>query len=890
MQFVHLTGGKEAAGDVYDKGGWKSKEDEVQNMATIENYFENKDYEDDYEGNKEKLFYAVMYRQWEIAAEMIEENHWSWEEIKDWHFRDYEGITIEMCFQFNLDFLKSIKNKPVYKKICERLGEGFGKLKNENETNLYDDKRFCKEKNQSVLDVFWNGDQPVLNLKYFEKQTMAARQAMKNGVSMVLDEVGTGKTVAGIFTMQQVIQERITQNKERPDECLDQVSVLIICPYNKREDWHSDILRQLGREPAVIGQTDPGEVLMQKSSRRGAPHIYISGNIGGIGDGSTQQLKKSFLNYHGEPWDLVIIDECHNCFSNYEDVRAKRMLLLTATPIVVNSKKGVRDFDNYKVLIYKILDKYIRQKIDPIKKQSVSEDDIFVCNFKEDIFENIKINRQIVFEECDRDPRRQDWFEKIWQKEGFFSAIFADQDDQRLADKMKKIIPDGDYRIEKNDKLEKLAAIVLGEGKYREYTNDSFLIFCETTDTVDLIYEKIFGYASDELMIGRLYSGIAEIKNKRANKDNLLPALREHIRSGKKGILIITGKSGSTGLNLGEFHAVVHYELPFSSNALEQRFGRIERAEDLIGEEGYSGKRKRIENKMIFLLNKAVDGQLDFEANRMLYYAVHKIHITVKYMPVRNTVLFHPAYMEKVKREALEAWGPLGQEFGREDTDIKRKLDDYFEYAKACDQVQKIIDNIKEDKIKNKLIGKSIEEKVGILLTDAAREKIEDIGTIQRFDETYRKDGAKQHAAEMKAMERKLEAYIAYYLWLWNTLSFWGIECRIEDRFEELYKKYTAYDEETEAMDKTEAGEETGEETDEETKVMDKIKAMDDARLDSIKEAFQKLKEIERADGRYFLIKGSIKSLLEVLEEKEVNLSDSGVFYLEDSKIKNMKF
>ena len=53
--------------------------------------------------------------------------------------------------------------------------------------------------------MFWDGNQPVLNLTYFEKQTIPAQQVMKNNCSMVLDEVGTGKTVAGIYTIQQVI-------------------------------------------------------------------------------------------------------------------------------------------------------------------------------------------------------------------------------------------------------------------------------------------------------------------------------------------------------------------------------------------------------------------------------------------------------------------------------------------------------------------------------------------------------------------------------------------------------------------------------------------------------------------------------------------------------------
>ena len=48
---------------------------------------------------------------------MIQKNRWSWEKIKDWCFRDHESITIEKCFKYNLDFLKSIKNKQVYKEI-----------------------------------------------------------------------------------------------------------------------------------------------------------------------------------------------------------------------------------------------------------------------------------------------------------------------------------------------------------------------------------------------------------------------------------------------------------------------------------------------------------------------------------------------------------------------------------------------------------------------------------------------------------------------------------------------------------------------------------------------------------------------------------------------------
>ncbi len=834
-------------------------------MAEIEmkHYFEKESFENEIE----KLFYAVMYRQWEIVslvAQTIRKNGWNWEKLKTEAFRKTD-ITIEDCFRYNLDYLKSMKNKHTYEKICKILGEEFKKVKNENETSRYDDKRFYKKEKQSVLDVFWNGDQPVLNLKYYEQQTMAARQVMKHRASMVLDEVGTGKTVAGIFTIQQVIQEQINAQK--------QAAILIICPYNKREDWHSDILRQLGRESVVINQSDHGRVLMKKGYRGGVPKIYISGNIGGEEDDGTQQLKKSFLNYGKDRrdwWDLVVIDECHSCFDNYKEVRAKKVLLLSATPIVVNSN-GVRTFRDYEVQMNVILGdwNYIRNEINPIEKEhkneNVSEDDFFVCNFKEHIFENIKINRQIKFVECKRDQRRQKWFEKIYDKKGFFSAIYADQDDQLLAAKASEIDEGRDHHIEKNYKLEKLVEIV-----YKENKKDSFIIFCETKGAVDLVYERISGYASDDLMVGKLHSGIAEIKNHQTNKDILIFMMREHIRSGKKGVLVITSKSGSTGLNLGEFHAVVHYELPFSSNELEQRFGRIERADELIREDG---EKRTIKNKMIFLINEAVEGQLDFVTNRMLYYAVNKINKTIDYMPVRNTVLFHPEYRKRVIKQAQAVFGELSNHFYMEN--MKKDLKDYFTYAKACDQIQEIVEDIEDDDITNKVKEKSLEETIGILMTEVAQEEIgKHMETIKSLDRTYRK-AMEGHTETMRAFGRKLEEYIEYYLWLCNTLSFWGKDYRPEDFFNEIYNKAK-----TKAIDKAET------ETEDIAEAEENVQEM---KFDFSKEILRTLRKKEEEE-RYVLMEGCIKKMQGALEQAEPEQEYSGVFYRnKDKQIINCK-
>ena len=105
-------------------------------------------------------------------------------------------------------------------------------------------------------------------------------------------------------------------------------------------------------------------------------------------------------------------------------------------------------------------------------------------------------------------------------------------------------------------------------------------------------------------------------------------------------LFVTTGKTGGTGLNLGEFDGVIHYELPFTSIELEQRFGRVDRIDT---------KQNGKERDMIFLLNKCSNDENDNEINRMLYYCVNKIDITCKFMPIRNTVLYYPEFILRNK-------------------------------------------------------------------------------------------------------------------------------------------------------------------------------------------------------------------------------------------------
>jgi DNA or RNA helicases of superfamily II len=512
------------------------------------------------------------------------------------------------------------------------------------------------------------------------------------------------------------------------------------------------------------------------------------GCTGGNSDDSDSALKQSFKKFRSDrKWDLVIIDECHNCFNNYCDIRADRVMLLTATPIVINSK-NIRNFGDYKNLMKLIIGDNcwnhkipVDKKINPISKPLFDDNDIFVCNYKEDIF-NVNINRKIKFILCERTENRKKWFNKLRYTKDFFSAMYADQDDFRLSEKMKDIFNDDlcDYNVGENKKLEKLIEIINGDGDYKEYITKSIIVFCEMQATVDMIYNKMVGLTDEKTIIGKKYGEVGEIQNITTNPNIVLERLKNHIRlaNGNRSILITTGKSAGTGLNLGEFNTVIHYELPYTSNELEQRFGRIERADDLIRNISNNNEPVSIENEMIFLINQASDEDSDFETNRMLYYAINKINIACQYMPMRNTVLFHPEFTKRLKGDAEKYFVHI-QEICNNKND-KYNLDEYIKYKKRERTISEWIRELKNltESEKNKIeSAKDVKSKIDVILNDVDNNN--DI--IEKKDELDVFCKMESHDDVDKLVNTTLE----YVLWLKNALKFYGIEFNIPDEFED---------------------------------------------------------------------------------------------------------
>lgn len=67
-----------------------------------------------------------------------------------------------------------------------------------------------------------------------------------------MDEVGTGKTVTALYAIRDVIEEANLKGEK--------AKILIVAPSNKKEDWKSDISRQLGRYSHIVKQKDKGSI------------------------------------------------------------------------------------------------------------------------------------------------------------------------------------------------------------------------------------------------------------------------------------------------------------------------------------------------------------------------------------------------------------------------------------------------------------------------------------------------------------------------------------------------------------------------------------------------------------------------------------------------------
>ncbi len=290
----------------------------------------------------------------------------------------YEWITPLICAKWNLFYLYGYDSKNGTN-LAEELESKMDDIDHIDEIMEYTDI-VDEDNHKNIFDIFWGDYQPLLDVNYYEKQELASLQVEENNISLVMDEVGTGKTVSAIYAIRNVIEKcNLLGRASR---------ILIICPHNKREDWQNDIRRQLGRYAHIVEQSDNGDMYCQglkKAYFKSREEIImISGQKGGgDGKGSNTELKQSIKHYSkDEKWDLVVIDEGHIAFNSYNGISAESAIIMTATPIVVNAS-GRRVFDHYLCLLRNItgtdISKYL---VDPIGNCCPTKKNIYVNWFK----------------------------------------------------------------------------------------------------------------------------------------------------------------------------------------------------------------------------------------------------------------------------------------------------------------------------------------------------------------------------------------------------------------------------------------------------------------------------------------------------------------------------
>ena len=576
-----------------------------------------------------KLQYAILYKKYDEIFNVVLTDELLKKKIQHYNndtkaLEEIDILTIKDCLVWNYGYINKAleKQKSENTENSENINEWkkyFDNLNKDtnNELDYYTDIVY---QNKNIFELFFNNEQPMLDVKYYEQQEEPAKKLYDYFYHLIFDEVGTGKTVSALYCIRNVLNSKKDNSK-----------ILIVCPNNKKTEWKDDIKRQLGRYAHIVENSDESEIYSLNKDiffRNNEAKIFIEGQKKG-------EMKYDCNSYNPKnKWDLIIIDEGHICFSNYNSLKSEKAVLMTATPIVANNSDEVikyRPLDCYQNLLKTITETEFNNDENNLENL-FSKNDVFTQLFREDLGLIAK-NRKIEFLECERwdKDKREKYLNILANVKGGMTKLIYEQDDDYLIygvfNKFKKEIENAGYNVGDEPKIKnnKLTTLIDFLSKNE---NNSYIVFCNYRFTADNVYKIIADEKLVKTIIIKKYGSTIDTypKDNKITKDNAFQYMSNLIDNGKRVVFITTGASGGTGLNLGMFDGVINYELPFTCIELEQRFGRVDRMNS-----------KTATKDMIFILNN--------DMNPMLRYSVSKINATCLFMPIRNTILFYPQFI-----------------------------------------------------------------------------------------------------------------------------------------------------------------------------------------------------------------------------------------------------
>lgn len=316
-------------------------------------------YEDFLEGIKEErgnnryntlvIQYAILFRRWEEVKDFAEKNPeygWSTKALKPRLEVDSDRIlweendTFSICklLRFNEDKITAysetmeIGKEDTLRRGIDKILSNIGKEGEEISPLFTYDERITS-KGESLFEVFFPRCAPLLGVKRYEQQILPSKQVWNNKCSLVMDEVGIGKTISALYAISLTIEEAISEERE--------AKILIVCPSNLRIKWEEDIRDNLGRYCYKLNRDEQNEDCFQGEWKRAFFHekeqsIFLVDNIGCSGEENNIRI------WSGPDilWDLIIIDEGHLCPNNYNDLQGRRVMMLSATPVVQYMEKN----------------------------------------------------------------------------------------------------------------------------------------------------------------------------------------------------------------------------------------------------------------------------------------------------------------------------------------------------------------------------------------------------------------------------------------------------------------------------------------------------------------------------------------------------------------------
>ncbi|MEJ8554182.1 helicase-related protein [Tepidibacter sp. Z1-5] len=471
----------------------------------------------------------------------------------------------------------------------------------------------------------------------YELQKTASRIVKNKRYCFVFDEPGCGKTISAGYSVADILNEK------------SQPKVLIICPTNKRVDWSLELYKAFGISSTIIRK----KIDIYKLKSLLYSVCIISNKSGEV----FNSLTKSKVI-----WDLIIVDEAHEALNKWGLIKicepddthkndevetemeeqdyknalnSKKVMMLTATPIKGNLLNEANN--ELEILCNVVSDILVIDETLDVEERSFSFTSKDIACLPQYMIYNSGKNAY-KDDSCTRLKENVDFtlffkedFKADYKCDRVVIPIEYEQSDEKFNDEIKFLESDGLFsQFKKFQYNEKKAEIIMEKIKEEVIKNNNrCIVIAEVKSDLKKLYQKVISDAKG-LLVKQIDTD---------NSDNISRDINSVDKDGTISALLITDKSGSTGVNLGNFDVVINLSLPWTSANLEQRFGRIDRINNSI-------KTK----KMYYFLEKN-----NSDLSKYLFIkCVSKAQMIAEFMPIRNTVLINQQVLKTTYEAVLE--------------------------------------------------------------------------------------------------------------------------------------------------------------------------------------------------------------------------------------------